>query len=257
SETVVAVERIKPKLSKLSPIGGFKRIFGPGNLVEFAKSMVKVLIIGGFAIWFARAAVVDIWQGTGFLPESLPQYIRHFAGLLLIATCAFLLPVALGDVIWKRISWMRKQRMSLKEIRDEHKEQEGDPKIKGRRLQMARARARKRMAQAVPKATVILTNPTHYAVALRYEQGVDHAPVCLAKGTDLMARRIREIAAEHNIPVVENRPLARALHAAVEIDETVPVEHWQAVAEIVGYVFDLRRNIRRKPPKGSELRPAE
>jgi flagellar biosynthetic protein FlhB len=167
------------------------------------------------------------------------------------------LPLTLGDIVWTRFSWLRKQRMTHKEIRDEHKEQEGDPQLKGRRLQIARRRSRQRMAQAVPKATLILTNPTHYAVALRYDQTVDAAPVCLAKGTDLMARRIREIAREHDIPVIENKPLARVLHAKVEIDEVVPVEHWQAVAEIVGYVLDLRRNIRRKPPAGSELRQAE
>ena len=253
-ETVVAAERIRPQLSKISPLGGFKRLFSVNALIEFVKSMAKVLIIGLIAVWVARDAVVAIWRGLGFVPEALPGYIGHFASLLLIAATAFMLPVALGDIIWKRFSWLRKQQMSLKDLRDERKESEGDPQIKARRHQIRLQRARQRMAQAVPKASVVLTNPTHYAVALRYEQGVDTAPVCVAKGADLMARQIRDIAREHGVPIVENRSLARALHAKVEIDDIVPVEHWQAVAEIIGYVIDLRRNIRRKPPAGSALR---
>ncbi|MDA3889768.1 MAG: flagellar type III secretion system protein FlhB [Allgaiera sp.] len=256
-ETVVALERIRPKPDKISPIGGFKRIFAPSAFIEFLKSVAKVLVIGALAVWFTLQAVRDIWQGPGLQPEALPGYIGHFAALLLAAACAFLLPVALADVIWKRLSWLKKQRMTLKELRDEHKEQEGDPQLKGKRQQIQRKRARQRAAQAVPTASVILTNPTHFAVALRYEMGRDTAPVCVAKGTDLMARHIRELAHAHDVPIVENKPLARLLHAKVEIDEAVPVEHWQAVAEIIGYVLDLRRNIRRKPPQGSELRQVE
>lgn len=253
-ETVVAFERLRPKPDKLSPLEGLKRLFGVPALVEFFKSVAKVLVIGVLALWFTRDAVVDIWRGPGLPPEAVLGYIGHFAALLLAAACAFLLPVAIADIIWKRLSWLRKQRMTLKELRDEHKEMEGDPHIKVRRQQIQRKRARQRAAQAVPTASVILTNPTHFAVALRYEMGRDTAPVCVAKGADLMARHIRELARSHDIPIVENKPLARLLHAKVEVDETVPVEHWQAVAEIIGYVLDLRRNIRRKPPLGSDLR---
>ncbi|WP_102224506.1 EscU/YscU/HrcU family type III secretion system export apparatus switch protein [Acidimangrovimonas sediminis] len=253
-ETVVAVERIRPKPEKLSPLAGLKRIYSGQALIEFAKSVAKVLVIGALALWITRNAVRDLWQGPGLDPEALPAYMAHFAGLLLAATAAFLLPVAVADIVWKRLSWLKKQRMTLKELRDEHKEQEGDPQLKAKRQQIQRRRARQRAARAVPTASVILTNPTHFAVALRYEMGRDHAPVCVAKGADLMARHIRHLARDHDIPVIENKPLARLLHARVEIDQTVPVEHWQAVAEIIGYVMDLRRNIRRKPPAGSELR---
>lgn len=253
-ETVVSVERIRPQLSKLSPLGGFKRLVSAEGLVEFAKSIAKVIIVGLVALAVARSAVLGIWRGPGIPPEVLPGYLAHYAASALLSTTLVLLPLALGDIIWKRFSWLRRQRMSIAEMKEERREQEGDPKLKARRIQLARRRAKQRAAQAVPKATLVLTNPTHFAVALRYDPAVDSAPVCVAKGTDLIARRIREIAHENNVPVVENRPLARLLHARVEVDQVVPVEHWQAVAEIVGYVLDLRRNIRRKPPAGSALR---
>ena len=130
--------------------------------------------------------------------------------------------------------------MSVREIKEEFKQTEGDPMIKGKIRQLRQQRMRKRMMAAVPKASVVITNPTHFAIALQYENGMD-APVCLAKGVDLMALKIREIATEHSIPIVENPPLARALHATVEIDEEIPTEHYKAVAEVIGYVMKLRR----------------
>jgi flagellar biosynthetic protein FlhB len=130
--------------------------------------------------------------------------------------------------------------MSLREMKDEFKQTEGDPQVKGKIRQLRQARARRRMMAAVPKASVIITNPTHYAIALQYDRGMN-APVCLAKGTDLVALKIRELATQHSIPIVENPPLARALHATVEIDEEIPTEHYKAVAEIIGYVMKLRR----------------
>jgi flagellar biosynthesis protein FlhB len=130
--------------------------------------------------------------------------------------------------------------MSLQEMKQEFKQSEGDPHIKGRLRQLRHARMKKRMMTAVPKASVIITNPTHYAVALSYERGM-MAPICVAKGVDLIALKIREIAAEHDIPIIENVPLARALHATVEIDDEIPVEHYHAVAEIIGYVMGLKR----------------
>ncbi|OOY22198.1 flagellar biosynthesis protein FlhB [Thioclava sp. DLFJ5-1] len=256
-ETVISSERMKPKLSKLSPLAGLKKMFSPGALVEFAKSITKVLVIGALALWVAKRAVTGIWQGENFLPEHIPSYAAHWASWLLSAAMVFLVPITIGDIIWKRFEWRRKLRMSLKEIRDEMKDSEGDPQIKGRRTEIARQRARQRMVQAVPTASVIVTNPTHYAVALKYEQGSDAAPVCVAKGADAVAARIRQIARENEVPIVENKPLARTLHATIDVDDTVPVEHWQAVAEIIGYVMDLRRNIRRAPPKGSVLRVDE
>lgn len=253
-ETVVAVERITPKLSKISPAQGLKRMFSANTLVEFAKSLIKVLVVGALALWVTEQAVRGIWRSPGFVPEALPGYMLVSTRRLLIAATLFLVPVAIFDILWNRFQWRKRQMMSVQEVRDEMKESEGDPQIKGRRAALRRARARQRMASAVPSASVILTNPTHYAVALKYEQGVDHAPVCVAKGADLMARRIREIAFEHDVPIVENKPLARSLYDQVEIDQMVPMEHWQVVAEIISFVLDLRHNRHRKPPEGSSLR---
>ena len=138
--------------------------------------------------------------------------------------------------------WFQRQKMSLREIKDEYRQSEGDPMVKAKIRQLRQQRMRKRMMAEVPKASVIITNPTHYAIALQYDRGMN-APVCLAKGIDLIALKIREVAAAHNIPVVENPPLARALHATVEIDEEIPPEHYKAVAEIIGYVMKLRRSV--------------
>ncbi|MGC9369194.1 MAG: flagellar biosynthesis protein FlhB [Paracoccaceae bacterium] len=256
-ETVASLERIKPKLSKISPASGLKKMFSADTFVEFLKNVTKVLVVAAIAAWVARGAVTAIWQSRGVVPEELPGYLRREVAQVLIGATVFLVPISIIDIVWKRAQWIKKQRMSIKEVRDEHKEAEGDPQLKVRREEIRRKRARQRVAAAVPTASVVLTNPTHYAVALRYQPGVDTAPVCVAKGADLMAAQIRRLAREHEVPMVENRPLARALHATVEVDDQIPVEHWQAVAEIIGYVMDLRRNIRRKPPAGSSLRTEE
>lgn len=253
-ETVVALERIKPKPSKISPIAGLKRLFSADTLVEFLKNVAKVLVVGAIAISVAHEAVTAVWQMPSAVPEAFLNYVKQGVMRLLIATTLFLAVIAVIDILWKRAQWIKKQRMSMKDLRDEHKDSEGDPHIKAKRGEIRRKRARQRMTVAVPTATLVLTNPTHYAVALKYVPGVDQAPVCVAKGTGLVAAQIRRIARENEVAIVENRPLARTLHALVEVDDTIPVEHWQAVAEIIGYISDLRRNIRRKPPSGSQLR---
>jgi flagellar biosynthetic protein FlhB len=156
------------------------------------------------------------------------------------AALALFAVVALGDFIWQRFSWHQRQRMTRQELKDEYKNSEGNPEVKAKLRQIRMQRVRKRMMAQVPKATVIITNPTHYAVALQYEPGMA-APLCLAKGVDALALKIREVAGEHEVPIVENVPLARALYASVDIDEEIPVEHYQAVAEVIGYVLRLKR----------------
>ena len=254
-ETVVALERIKPKPSKISPLSGLKRLFSVDSFVEFLKNVAKVLVIGAITALIAR----DV-TASGNRPTRCPSvpalYPRchpapddrddRISGL-----------VAVADILWKRAQWIKKQRMSMRELRDEHKDSEGDPHIKAKRGEIRRKRARQRISVAVPTATLVLTNPTHYAVALKYVPGVDQAPICVAKGTGLMAAQIRRIARDNDVAIVENRPLARTLHALVEVDSAIPVEHWRAVAEIIGYIMDLRRNIRRKPPTGSQLRDVD
>ena len=253
-ETVVAAERIKPKLSKISIIGGIKRQFSANTMVEFVKSLVKVFVVGGLALWVTNYAVKAMWTTPGFLPELLPGYMAEAARQLLVAAAIFLVPVAIIDILWQRFDWRRKQMMSIKEIRDEMKESEGDPLIKGKRAALRRQRAQQRIATAVPTADVILTNPTHYAVALKYELGEDVAPVCVAKGTDLMARQIRLIAHDNDVPILENKPLARTLYDVVEVDDAVPIEHWEVVAEIISFVMALKNDPNRQPPDGSTLR---
>ncbi|MGR3321928.1 MAG: flagellar biosynthesis protein FlhB [Pseudooceanicola sp.] len=256
-ETVIAAERLKPKWSKISPVSGFKKLFSAANLVEFIKSMAKVLIVGAIALSITWQIVSHVALVQGIVPEMVPQVARRGAVQILSLTLVFVAFVAVLDILWKRFDWQRKQRMSVQEVRDEMKEVEGDPQIKGKRMAIRREKARQRMAAAVPRATVILTNPTHYAVALRYEGGQDDAPVCVAKGADLMAAHIRRLAREAEVPIVENKPLARALYDVAEIDKEIPVEHWEAVAAIIGYVLDLGRSVRRDPPPGSALRDAD
>lgn len=253
-ETVVSVERIKPKASKLSLIEGFKRLFSADAMVEFVKNFVKVAIIVGFTFWFGRDAIVNIWKSSDFVPESFMAYGRQAAIHVLVATTALLAFTATADVIWKRSQWLKKQRMSVREVRDEFKDSEGDPIIKAKRASIQRQRARQRLTTAVPTASVVVTNPTHYAVALRYEMGRDAGPVCVAKGADNIAAQIRRLAREAEIPIVESRALARTLHATVEVDEMVPVEHWRAVAEIISYVIGLKRDLNILPPAGARLR---
>jgi flagellar biosynthetic protein FlhB len=159
---------------------------------------------------------------------------------LLGAVVAALAIVAIADYFFQYRSWFQRQKMSLQEIKEEFKQSEGDPHIKGKIRQLRQQRAKKRMMAAVPKASVIITNPTHYSVALSYERGMS-APICVAKGVDNLAFKIREIAREHDIPIVENVPLARALYATVDIDQEIPTEHYHAVAEVIGYVMRLKR----------------
>lgn len=253
-ETVFSLERIKPKLNKISPQQGFKRLFSGSAFIEFGKSLLKVFVAGALALWITNKVVAGMMDSTGFLPESLPSYLMEAARRLLVAMSIFLVPLALLDIVWRRFEWRKKHMMSHKELRDEMKEAEGSPELKAKRAQVRREQSQKRVALAVPEASVVLTNPTHYAVALKYEPGTDLAPQCVAKGADHMAKRIRELAFDNEIPVVENKPLARLLYDTVDLDEVVPVEHWAVVAEIISFVLDLENNVHRQPPDGSSLR---
>jgi flagellar biosynthesis protein FlhB len=235
-------EQLKPKLSKISPGAGFKRIFGKQAAVNFAKGLFKLAALGAVMtaiLWPERHRLEALVRLD---PSSLLGVTNTLSLHLMGAVVAILAIVAVGDYLFQYRSWYERQKMSLQEIKEEFKQSEGDPHVKGRMRQLRQARMKKRMMAAVPKASVIITNPTHYSVALQYERGMA-APVCVAKGVDNMAFKIREIARKHDVPIVENVPLARALYATVEIDEEIPVEHYHAVAEIIGYVMGLRRNL--------------
>ena len=254
---VAASERIRPKLDRLSPRQGLRRIIGLDHLVDFGKSLLKLAAIGVAGLSVVWPLTRSLLPGAVVEPEWLPGLLHGGAVGVLSLVTLLMLPVAVLDLAWKRLRYLRQQRMTIQEVRDEYKDVEGDPHVAAKRAQIRRQRSRQRIRRTVPTATLVITNPTHFAVALRYERGIDRAPVCVAKGTDRMAARIREIAHEHAVPVIESPALARMLHATVELDQAVPEAHWQAVARLVTYVLDLRRRIRRKAPEGARLQSPE
>jgi flagellar biosynthetic protein FlhB len=235
-------ESLKPKLSKLSLIAGANRVFGKQAAANFAKGLVKVLALGTLmtvVLWPERHRLEAMMQ---FDPAAVLGVTTTLTLHLMGAVVAALAIVAIADYLFQYRQWFERQKMSLQEIKEEFKQTEGNPQIKSRIRQLRQASMKKRMMAAVPKASVVITNPTHYSVALSYERGMS-APICVAKGVDMIAFKIREVAKEHDIPIVENVPLARALYATVEIDDEIPVEHYHAVAEIIGYVMGLRRGL--------------
>jgi flagellar biosynthetic protein FlhB len=243
-QPVFSFDPLEPKLSKISPIAGFKRLFSTTSLVNFAKGLAKLAIVG-------TAILVALWPDRGRLfelmtsdPASMMPIVRLLSLKVFGAAIATLAVVAALDYAYQRHRWFEKQRMSIKELRDEYKQMEGDPAVRAKLRQIRVERGRKRMMARVPEATVVITNPVHFAVALKYEPGMN-APVCLAKGADLVALRIRRLAEEARIPIVENAPLARALHRAVEVDDEIPPEHYRAVAEVIGFVMRQRSMVGR------------
>jgi flagellar biosynthetic protein FlhB len=171
---------------------------------------------------------------AALLPAFQEMGLKIFGAVLAVVTV-----IALADYVYQRQRWWNRLKMTVQEVRDEYKQMEGDPKIKGRIRSIRNERSRRRMMSSVPKATVVITNPTHFAVALKYDSTMS-APECLAKGADDIALKIREIAKQHNVPIVENPPLARALYASVDVDETIPTEHFKAVAQVIGFVMRLK-----------------
>ena len=235
-------EQLKPKFSKISPAAGFKRLFGKQAVANFLKGLFKLIALGAVMV-----AVLwpDRMRMESFLRVDPAELLPAITGMtvhLLAAVVAILAAVAIADYFFQYRTWYERHKMSLQEMKEEFKQSEGDPHVKGRIKQLRVQRAKKRMMAQVPKASVIITNPTHYSVALAYDRSMS-APICVAKGVDNLAFKIREIAKEHDIPIVENVPLARALYATVEIDQEIPVEHYHAVAEIIGYVMRLRRGL--------------
>ena len=236
---VLTGEQIKPKLSKISLIAGWKRLFSANSLVNFAKGIAKLTIVATvmfFIAWPERDRLDTLITGD---IAALLLTVKDLAIKMLGGVIAILTVIAGLDFMWQRHKWHEKQRMSMKEVRDEHKQMEGDPTVKAKLRQVRIERGRKRMMAAVPEATVVVTNPTHYSVALKYEAGMS-APVCVAKGVDGIALRIRQVAREHDIPVIENPPLARGLYGTVEIDDEIPEEHYKAAAQVISYVMKLR-----------------
>jgi len=237
---VWSTEGLRPQLSRVSPLAGAKRLFSKQALANFVKGLVKVALIAGImtsVLWPQRHRLDSLVEID---PALLLTLTRTLSLDMLGAVVAVLVVVAAIDYFWQYRQWYDRQKMSVRELKEEFKQSDGNPAIKAKIRQIRQARAKKRMMSQVPKASVVITNPTHYAIALQYERGMN-APVCIAKGVGDIALKIREVAREHDVPIVENPPLARALHATVELDREIPPEHFKAVAEVIGYVMRLKR----------------
>lgn len=240
----IVAERITPQLSRISPMKGFKRIYGLQGLVEFAKSIAKLAIIVAVAYSFIKQEIATILSMIRGDPERLPAAIYGLCLKVMMAVVVTCIVLAGADLAWSRFSWRRNLRMTRQEVKDEHKQMEGDPIVKGRMRALARDRARRRMLAKVPMATVVIANPTHFAVALRYVRSEGGAPLVLAKGQDLIALKIREVAEANGIPVVEDKPLARSLYNSVEVDKMIPPEFYRAVARIILFIGSRSRVVR-------------
>ena len=241
---VWTTQPMTPKFEKISPLSGLKRLFSLKSIFEFVKNLAKmslIAVLALFVVWPERLRLVV----SGRLePGMAMTYLHELALWLLIAISAALAVLAGLDYAYQRFEFIKQMRMSRRDVQDEHKQSEGDPVIKQRLRALRMERARQRMMAEVPKSTVVVTNPTHVSVALRYEHGSDGAPVVVAKGMDKIALRIREIARENDVPIVENPPLARALNGQVDLGAAIPQSHYQAVAELIGHVMRLRQHAR-------------
>ncbi len=235
-----STESITPNLEKLSPLGGLKRLFSLKSVTELLKGIVKI----GAVAAVTALVIMPEFDGLDTLPgahaDEFMSLVWKLSLRILIAVTVLMAVVALADFAYQKHTFLKQQRMTKQEVKDEFKQTEGDPKVKGRIRQIRMQRARKRMMAAVPKADVVVTNPTHFSVALEYKPESMMAPRVVAKGMDHLALKIREVAAEHDVAIVENPPLARALYRNVEVDEDIPAEHYKAVAEVISYVFKMQ-----------------
>ena len=233
----IVLERIKPQMSRLSLSGGWRRLFGTQGRTEFLKSVLKLLAVTVLGFMLLRSAQHDVMNAMIVEPTALPALVLSLGTRLLSSLAVATLVLVAADIVWSRLFWHGELKMTRQEVKDELKQADGDPIMKARLRSLARDRLRKRMIAAVPKATVVIANPTHYAVALRYVREEGGAPLVVAKGLDLIALRIREVAVAHGIPVVENKALARSLYRSAEVDKMIPPEFYKAVAEVVFFLF--------------------
>jgi flagellar biosynthetic protein FlhB len=230
-------DKVKPDWKKVSPMSGFQRILGPDGLMQFVKSLLKVAMVGWVGWVVMKPYIHPLKELAALDPAAMLPLMVEILRKLVFATAALMLAIAGLDWFWQRARFLKRMRMTKEEQKEEFKNSEGDPHIKAKRRQIAIQRSRRRMMAAVPDATMVIMNPTHYAVALRYEAGDTAAPQCVAKGMDALALKIRAIAEENDVPVIEDPPLARALYAAVELDEFIPPAHYEAVAKLIGFIM--------------------
>jgi flagellar biosynthetic protein FlhB len=237
---IFSFEPITPDLGKISVLSGVKRMFSGRAVADLLKGVAKLVIVGAAATYVLLPYFGGIEHFVGLDTTQTVFDLRTLFLKLMTAILAVLFVVAALDYLYQREAFLKQMRMSKQELKDEYRQTEGDPHVKGKLKQLREKKARARMMQNVPEADVVITNPTHYAVALKYDSKGMDAPVMVAKGLDLIAQKIKEIAKEHKVPVVENPALARALYDSMEIDEIIPRDHWKAVAEVISYVFKLK-----------------
>lgn len=240
----VVFDRIEIDISRISPKQGLKRIFGLPGLVELLKAIVKIAVIGGavtFSLVVDRGLITDAMRMD---PAQLPDLLLKLLIRLTSIVCIPVVIIALVDFAWTKFKWRRDMRMSRQELKDEFKQSEGDPYVKARLRSLALDRSRRRMMAAVPRATLVLANPTHYAIALRYVREEGGAPLVVAKGKDIIALKIREIAEAHGIPVLERPELTRAMYDHVEVDQMIPSDFYRPVAELIHFLQNSRASSR-------------
>jgi flagellar biosynthesis protein FlhB len=243
-----SLDRVSPKMSRLSPQKNLSRIIGKEAVIEFAKTSAKFIALSFLVYYVLKGKLFDI-LGAGLVdPAGIPNTLRKTTMDIIIPTAVFVLLLAIMDLVWTRLKWWDDLKMTRQELKDEHKNAEGDPHLKQKRRMIAQKRLKNRMMADVPKATVIIVNPTHYAVAMRYVTSEGGAPLVLAKGLDLVALKIREVSKAHDIPIIENKPLARSLYGSCEVGDMIPPEYYKAVAEIIHFI-ERRRQL------GSGIRP--
>lgn len=239
----ITTKPLQPKFSKLNPVNGFKRFFSPNSLVELVKSLLKLTLIGYVVYSYLKKNMPPILQ---LYDVSLNQGIVLVGTLVInlgIRIALFYMLIAAADFAYQKIKFKKDMKMTKQEVKDEYKNQEGDPQIKGKQRERMREASRRRMMSKLPEADVVITNPTHFAVAIKYEPEVYDAPYVVAKGADFLAQKIKDVAKENHIEIVENKPLARMLYANVDVGSVVPPELYQAVAEVLAFVYHLQGKV--------------
>ena len=234
---------LQPKFNKLNPVNGFKRFFSINSLVELVKSILKIGLIAYVVYSYLKDNMPPLFL---FYDMSLNQGILQIGQLVVnlgMRISLFYMIIALADYIYQKVKFKKDMKMTKQEVKDEYKNQEGDPQIKGKQRQRMQEASRRRMMQQLPQADVVITNPTHYAVAIKYDPELYDAPYVVAKGADYLAQKIKESAKENHIEIVENKPLARMLYANVDIGSVVPPELYQAVAEVLAFVYHLQGKV--------------
>lgn len=239
---IFTFEPIMPKLSKLDPLEGFKRMFSKRSLVELIKSIIKIVVVGYFIILFLREESMKLPRLMGIGLTDSMHLLSSLIFTMVFKITAVMMILSILDYYYQKWEHSESLKMSKQEVKEEYKQSEGNPQIKGKIKERQRAMAMQRMMKEIPKADVVITNPTHFAVAIKYEKGMA-APIVVAKGQDLIAKRIREIAQEAKVMIVENKPLARALYSSTDIGDIIPPELYKSVAEVLAHVYKIKKKL--------------